>query len=196
MFQNPGRYNVGLHNHCFEQTVDIITSATGQLLHEKVFGLFIENATPENFLLIFGSGAAVNLHDPAFHLPLIVDKSLGDEPYWVEPWSYLDWFHLQNVDISNNLTGELYLQNISGIFIYNGLKESIYVFYNGNFTFINKQLPVQIRSPVQFPNEILRRVHLTDGENDLRPFVSNYHYLPQLSAAEYLRWRDRLNHLE
>jgi hypothetical protein len=49
MFQNPGRYNQGLRNHCIEQTVDIIASATGQLLHEKVFGLFIENATPENF---------------------------------------------------------------------------------------------------------------------------------------------------
>jgi hypothetical protein len=196
MFQNPGTYNVGLHNHVFEQTVDIITSATGQLLHEKVFGLFIENATPQDFLLIFGSGAALNLRDPVFHLPLIVDKSLEDEPYCVEPWGHLDWFHLQNVDISNNLSGELYLQNVSGIFIYNGLKESIYLFYNGNFTFINKQLPVQIRSPVQFPNEILRRVHLTDGENVLRPFVSNYHYLPQLSAAEYLRQRDRLNHLE
>jgi hypothetical protein len=174
-----GRYDVGLHNHVFEQTVDVITSATGQLLHEKVFGLFIENANPQDFLLIFGSGAAVNLQDPAIHLPLIVNKSLGDEePYLVEPWGHLDWFHLHNVDISNNLTGELYLENVSGIFIYNGLKESIYVFYNGNFTFINKQLPVLIRSPVEFPNEILRRVHLTGGENVLRPFVLNYHYLP------------------
>jgi hypothetical protein len=194
MFQNPGVGNVGLHNHVFEQTVDIITSATGQLLHEKVFGLFIENATPQDFLLIFGSGAAVNLQDPAIHLPLTVDKSLGDEePYWVEPWGNLDWFYLQNVDISNNLSGELYLQNVSGIFIYNGMKECVYVFYNGKFTFINKQLPVLIRSPTQQPNEILRRVHLTGGENVLRPFVQNYHYLPQLSAAEYLRRRDRFN---
>jgi hypothetical protein len=193
MFQNNGQANVGLHNHCFEQTVDIITSTTGQLLHEKVFGLFIENATPQDFLLIFGSGAAVNLHDPAFHLPLIVDNPLEDEPYWVEGWGHLDWFHLQNVDISNNLSGELYLQNVSGIFIYNGLKECIYVFQNGKFTFINKQLPVQIRSPVQFPNEILRRVHLTGNENVLRPFVSNYHYLPQLSVAEYLRRRAQIN---
>jgi hypothetical protein len=196
MFQNPGRYNVGLHNHCFEQTVDIITSATGQLLHEKGFGLFIENATPQDFLLIFGSCAALNLYDATIHLPLIVDKPLEDEPYWVEGWGHLDWFNLQNVDISNNLTGELYLQNVSGIFIYNGLKECIYVFHNGNFTFINKQLPLKIRSPVEFPNEILRRVNLTGGENVLRPFVQNYHYLPQLSAAEYLRRRDRLNHLE
>jgi hypothetical protein len=87
MFQNPAIGNVGLHNHCFEQTVDIIVSATVQLLHEKVFGLFIENAVSENFLLIFGSGGVLNLNIEA-HLPLIVDKSLGDEPYWVDPWGH------------------------------------------------------------------------------------------------------------
>jgi hypothetical protein len=54
MFQNHGVPNVGIHNHVFEQTVDIITSATGQLIREKVFSLFIENVTPQDFLLIFG----------------------------------------------------------------------------------------------------------------------------------------------
>jgi hypothetical protein len=45
MSQNFGLQNVGLHNHCFEQTVDIISHDSGQVVREKVFGLFIENVT-------------------------------------------------------------------------------------------------------------------------------------------------------
>jgi hypothetical protein len=47
-------------------------------LYEKVFGLFIENATPQNFLLIFGCGGVLNLNTEA-HLPVVVDKSLRDK---------------------------------------------------------------------------------------------------------------------
>jgi hypothetical protein len=112
MFQNPGRYNQGLHNCCFEQTVDIISSVTGQLLHEKVFDLFIENAVPTNFLLIFGSGGVLNLNTEA-HLPPIVDKSLGDERYWVDPWGHFTCYNVKNVNISKHLSGELYLNNVS-----------------------------------------------------------------------------------
>jgi hypothetical protein len=49
LFQNHGVVNVGLHNHVFEQTIDFITAGTCEVLHEKVFGLFIENALPTNF---------------------------------------------------------------------------------------------------------------------------------------------------
>jgi hypothetical protein len=86
-------------------------------------------------LLIFGSGGVLNLNTEA-HIPLIVDKSLGDEPYLVEPWGHFDCYHVYGVDISNNLSGELYLQNVSGLFIYNAVKESIYVYFNGKFTLI------------------------------------------------------------
>jgi hypothetical protein len=88
MFQNPGVGNVRLHNHYFEQVVDIISSVTGQLLHEKVFGLFIENAVPINFLLIFGSGRVLNLNTEA-HIPLIVDKSLGINLIGLNLWDIL-----------------------------------------------------------------------------------------------------------
>jgi hypothetical protein len=67
------------------------------------------------------------------------------------------------------------------------------VFYNGKITLIKKLLSVLNHCPVQFPNENLRKIHLTGEENVLRPFVGNHHYLPQLSATQYLRWRDRLN---
>jgi hypothetical protein len=104
IFQNSGVQNVGLHNHVFEQTVDIITTATGELLHEKVFGFFIENITPYNFLLNFGSGTVLNLNTEV-HLPVVIDNSGGDEPYCVEPWRHFGYYLVQNVDISNNLSG-------------------------------------------------------------------------------------------
>jgi hypothetical protein len=193
MFQNHGLPNVGMHNHCFEQTVDIITNGTGQVVREKVFGLFIENVTPQDFFLVFGSGAAINLFHPTVHLPVVVDNPQGEESNWVEPWGQFSWYWLNNVDISNNLTGELYLQNASGLFIYNGLKECIYLYYNGHFKIINKFLPVEIRCPVLFPENYCRHVDLTGGQNILHPFVQNYHYLPELSAAEYLRRRAQIN---
>jgi hypothetical protein len=36
-FQNSGLQNQGLHNHFFEQGVEIITTANGELLHERVW---------------------------------------------------------------------------------------------------------------------------------------------------------------
>jgi hypothetical protein len=193
MFQNHGVQNVGIHNHAFEQTVDIITSATGQVVQEKVWGLFVENVTPQDFFLVFGSVAAVNLFNPAVHLPVVIDNPEGEESNWVEPWGQFGYYWYDNVDISNNLTGELYLQNVSGMFIYNGMKECIYLYYNGHFKLINRYLPVEIRCPVLFPENYCRHVALTGGENVLHPFVLNYHYLPQLSAAEYLWRRSQIN---
>jgi hypothetical protein len=111
-------------------------TSTGELLHEKVFGLFIENATPHDFLLIFGSGRVLNLNTE-IHLPVVIDKSGGAEAYWVELQGIFTYFWLQNVDISNNIFGELDLNNVSSLFISNGLKECIYVYFNGNFTLIN-----------------------------------------------------------
>jgi hypothetical protein len=43
-----------------------------------MFGLFIENATPTDYLLIFGSGAAINLQNPGIHLPVVVCKNECD----------------------------------------------------------------------------------------------------------------------
>jgi hypothetical protein len=85
MFQNHGVGNVGIHNHCFQQTVDIISNGTGQPIREKVFGLFIENVTPQDFLLIFGSGGIINLFHPTVHLPVVIDNPQGEEFNWVEP---------------------------------------------------------------------------------------------------------------
>jgi hypothetical protein len=193
MFQNPGVGNVGLHNHCFEQGIDIISSVSGQVLQEKVFGLFVENATAQDFLLIFGSGAAINLNAGGVQLPVVIDNPQGEESNWVQPLGDHDYYWYQHVDISNNLTGELYLLNVSGLFIYNGLKECIYVHYNGHFKIINRYPLVEIRCPVQFPLNYRRRVYLTGGENVLYPYASNYHYLPQLSTVEYLRRRTQIN---
>jgi hypothetical protein len=64
-------------------------------------------------LLIFGSGGVLNKNIEA-RLPLIVDKSLGDEPYWVEPWGHFNCYHVHSVEITNNLSGELYLEYVSG----------------------------------------------------------------------------------
>jgi hypothetical protein len=125
-------------------------------------------------------------------LPVVIDKSLVDEPYWVEPWGHFDYFCLQNVDISNNLSGELYLQNASGLFIYNGLKECIYVYCGCNFTLINKYLPVEILCPVQFAHYMVSINHVVN-DNVLCPVVRNYHYLPELTATQYLHRRYRLN---
>jgi hypothetical protein len=92
MFQNHGVPNVGIHNHCFEQTVDIISHVSGQVVREKVFGLFIENVTPQDFLLIFGSGAAINLVHPTVHLLVVVDNPQGEDSNWVEPWGQFSWY--------------------------------------------------------------------------------------------------------
>jgi hypothetical protein len=86
MFQNQGVANLGIHNHVFEQTVDVISNGTGQLIRQKVFGLFIENVTPQDFLLIFGSSTAVNLFHPTVHLPVVIDNPQGEDSNWVEPW--------------------------------------------------------------------------------------------------------------
>jgi hypothetical protein len=131
MFQNHGVGNVGLHNHCFEQGINIISSISGQVLHEKVFGLFIENATPADYLLVFGSGAAINLFAGGVQLPVVIDNPQGHETNWVQPLGDHDYYWYDHVDISNDLTSELYLHNVSGLFIYNGLKECIYLHYNG-----------------------------------------------------------------
>jgi hypothetical protein len=150
------------------------------IVHEKVFGLFIENALPQNFLLIFGSEAVLNLNAEV-HLPVVEDNPEGEESNWIEPWGLFCHYLVENVDISNNLSGELYLENTSGLFINNGLKECIYVFYGGKITLINKYLPVRIFCPVQFPHYLVPINHVAN-EN-----------VPELSAAEYLRRRDRLN---
>jgi hypothetical protein len=119
MFQNHGVPNVDIHNHVFEQTVDIISNGTGQLIREKVFGLFRENITPQDCLLIFGSGATINLFHPTVHLPVVIDNPQGEDSNWVEPWGQFGYYWYDHVDISNNLSGELYLLNASGLFIYN-----------------------------------------------------------------------------
>jgi hypothetical protein len=193
MFQNPGVGNVGLHNHCFEQGIEIISSVSSQVVQEKVFGLFVENATPADYLLVFGSGAAINLNAGGVQLPVVIDNPQGHETNWVQPLGDHDYYWYQHVDISNNLTGELYLQNVSRLFIYNGLKECIYVHHNGHFKIINRYLPVEIHCPVQFSLNYCSRVYLTGEENFLYPYASNYHYLPQLSAAEYLERRIQIN---
>jgi hypothetical protein len=74
MFQNSGVQNVGIHNHVFEQWVDFFTTGTDNLLHERVFGIFVENALSQDFLLIFGSGTTVNLNTDV-HLPVEIDNS-------------------------------------------------------------------------------------------------------------------------
>jgi hypothetical protein len=86
MFQNHGVPNVAIHNHCFEQTVDIISNGTGQLIREKVWGLFFENVTPQDFFLVFGSGTTINLFHPTVHLPVVIDNPEGENSNWVEPW--------------------------------------------------------------------------------------------------------------
>jgi hypothetical protein len=167
MFQNPGVGNIGLHNHVFEQGVDVIVSATGEVLHEQVLGLFIENATPQDFLLIFGSGAAINLNAGGVQLPVVIDNPQGNETNWVRSLGDHDYYWFQHVDISNNLTGKSYLQNVSGLFIYNGLKECIYVHHNGHFKIVNRHLPVEIRCPIQFPLNYCRRIYLTGKKRSL-----------------------------
>jgi hypothetical protein len=109
---------------------------------------------------------------------------------------HFDYFWYKNVDISNNLSGELYLQNESELFINNGLKECIYVYYAGSFKLINKYLLVEIRCSLLNPYHYCRRVYLTGRENIIRPFVQNYHYLLQLTATGYLHRRDHLNEVE
>jgi hypothetical protein len=91
MFQNQGHQNVGLHNHMFEQTVYIITIVTDELLHEHDFGLFIENPTPYDFLLIFGSGAVLHLNIEV-HLPVVIYNSGGDQSDWIEPWGHFVYY--------------------------------------------------------------------------------------------------------
>jgi hypothetical protein len=118
--------------------VNIISNGTGHLIQEKAFGLFIENTTPNNFLLIFGCGVVVNLQNSDIHLPVVVCRNENDEPYWIQPEGHFNYYWYQNVDISNNLSGELYVHNVSGLFIYNGLKECIYVYHTGHFKLINK----------------------------------------------------------
>jgi hypothetical protein len=100
----------------------------------------------------------------------VVDNPEGEESNWTEPWGLFGHYWVENVDISNNLSGELYLENTSGLFINTALKEWIYVYYGGKITLINKYLQVRILCAVQFAHYMLSINHVVN-DNVLRPFV-------------------------
>jgi hypothetical protein len=53
--QNLGLQNQSFHNHVFEHVADIIISTTCELIHERVFCIFVKNAHPSHFFLVFDS---------------------------------------------------------------------------------------------------------------------------------------------
>jgi hypothetical protein len=108
---------VGLQNRVFEQVLDVIVSATGEVVHERVVGLFIENALPSNFLLVFGSGATVNLNAEVQKL-VVIDKTEGDEPCWIQLQGIFNYYWVEDVDICNSPSSELYLKNVTQLFIH------------------------------------------------------------------------------